>query len=87
MELGWFYSPQQIARYIPSRVTSLKPPRTKLKNPWKVVRMLDRHQWAMFGVGFAAWTWDAFDFFTVSLTRQLKGCGCYMKHLLTVNSL
>lgn len=76
MELGWFYSPRQIAAYIPGRVTSLKPPRTKLKNPWAIVRMLDAHQWAMFGVGFISWTWDAFDFFTVSLNRMLETeCG------------
>lgn len=30
--------------------------------------MLDRHQWLMFLAGFLGWTWDAFDFFTVSLT-------------------
>lgn len=67
MELGWFYSPRQIAKYIPGRVTSLRPPRTKLRNPWAIVRLLDGHQWAMFGIGFVSWTWDAFDFFTVSL--------------------
>lgn len=68
MAAGWFYSPSQILHYFPSRITSLKPPRTKLKNPYAVLRQLDRHQWALFGVGFVAWSWDAFDFFTVSLT-------------------
>lgn len=67
MDAGWFYSPKQILRYIPSRVTSLKPPRMTLKDPYCVLRQLDRHQWAMFGIGFTAWAWDAFDFFTVSL--------------------
>lgn len=38
------------------------------KNPIKVLRQLNRHQWLMFLVGFLGWTWDAFDFFTVSLT-------------------
>lgn len=32
------------------------------------MRQLDRHQWLMFLVGWFGWAWDAFDFFTVSLT-------------------
>jgi SHS family lactate transporter-like MFS transporter len=79
MELGWFYSPRQIARYFPSRVTSLKPPRAKLDNPWVVIKQLDKHQWAMFFCGFLSWAWDAFDFFTVSLTRK-----SHAKHALRV---
>ncbi|KAI0911764.1 carboxylic acid transporter [Ustulina deusta] len=67
MAAGWFYSPQQIAQYFATRLTSLKPPRAKLRNPVHVLKDLDRHQWLMFSVGFLAWTWDAFDFFTVSL--------------------
>ncbi|KAK5719454.1 hypothetical protein LTR15_007978 [Elasticomyces elasticus] len=69
MRAGWFYSGSQIARYFPSRVTSLTHfPRLEFKDPYKILRQLDRHQWNMFAVGFAAWAWDAFDFFTVSLT-------------------
>ena len=30
--------------------------------------MLNRQQWLFFLLGFLGWTWDAFDFFTVSLT-------------------
>ncbi|KAI1843746.1 hypothetical protein JX266_010005 [Neoarthrinium moseri] len=67
MAAGWFYSPEQIARYLLTRPTSLKPPKTKLRNPVAVLRELDRHQWLMFTVGLLGWTWDAFDFFTVSL--------------------
>ncbi|KAI1426300.1 carboxylic acid transporter [Xylaria sp. FL1777] len=67
MAAGWFYSPQQIRHYFATRLTSLKPPRTKLRNPIHVLKDLDRHQWLMFSVGFLSWTWDAFDFFTVSL--------------------
>jgi len=52
MAAGWFYSPKQIARYFPARVTSLKPPGTKLKNPITILKQLDRHQWNMFLVGF-----------------------------------
>src|ERR1700712_3316213 len=58
MALGWFYSPSQILHYFPSRVTSLKPPRAQLKNPYAILRQLDAHQWNMFFVGFAAWAWD-----------------------------
>ncbi|EEY22349.1 sugar transporter family protein [Verticillium alfalfae VaMs.102] len=55
-------------RYLATRFSTLKPPMLAAPNPWRLVRMLNRHQWAFFGVAFAAWTWDAFDFFTVSLT-------------------
>ncbi|RMY63962.1 hypothetical protein D0863_10166 [Hortaea werneckii] len=67
MRAGWFYSPSQIGRYALSRVPTLKPPRTKLKNPYTVLRQLNKHQWNMFAVGWVAWVWDSFDFFTVSL--------------------
>ena len=40
----------------------------KLRSPIAVLKELDRHQWLMFAVGFLGWTWDSFDFFTVSLT-------------------
>ena len=39
----------------------------KLINPYKALAQLNRHHWLMFWVGFLGWTWDAFDFFTVSL--------------------
>jgi MFS transporter, SHS family, lactate transporter len=39
----------------------------KLRNPIAILKELDRHQWLMFLAGFLGWTWDAFDFFTVSL--------------------
>lgn len=68
MAAGWFYSPSQITHYLATRITSLKPPRTKLGNPYHILKELDKHQWLMFLVGFLGWTWDAFDFFTVSLT-------------------
>ncbi|KAI0203210.1 carboxylic acid transporter [Astrocystis sublimbata] len=67
MAAGWFYSPQQVQRYLATRAESLKPPRTKLRDPIRVLRDLDRHQWLMFSVGFVGWTWDSFDFSTVSL--------------------
>ncbi|KAL2219367.1 carboxylic acid transporter [Thermoascus aurantiacus ATCC 26904] len=68
MAAGWFYSPQQIVHYFATRISSLQPPRNKLRNPYKILRELTRHQWLMFASGFLGWTWDAFDFFTVSIT-------------------
>ncbi|POS69426.1 sugar transporter family protein [Diaporthe helianthi] len=55
-------------QYLASRFTSLKPPMSKLPNPLKLIMTLNGHHWAFFLVAFFAWTWDAFDFFTVSLT-------------------
>ncbi|KAK3352877.1 sugar transporter family protein [Lasiosphaeria hispida] len=55
-------------KYLATRVSSLKPPMTAAPNPIRLLRSLNRTQWAFFFVAFAAWTWDAFDFFTVSLT-------------------
>ncbi|KAJ5111359.1 hypothetical protein N7532_001894 [Penicillium argentinense] len=68
MAAGWFYSPAQIIRYFATRVTSLSPPQNKLLNPVTILRELTSHQWLMFAAGFAGWTWDSFDFFTVSMT-------------------
>ncbi|KAG9917908.1 sugar transporter family protein, partial [Aureobasidium melanogenum] len=55
-------------RYIATRVSTLKPPMTKVDNPIRLLRLLNKQQWLFFAVSFIAWTWDAFDFFTVSLT-------------------
>lgn len=55
-------------RYLATRVTTLKPARDKVPNPFTLLRMLNLQQWLFFLVAFFAWTWDAFDFFTVSLT-------------------
>ncbi|KAJ5657515.1 uncharacterized protein N7484_001164 [Penicillium longicatenatum] len=57
-----------IRNYAITRVTSLKPPMAKVANPFKLLAMLNKQQWAFFLVSFLAWSWDSFDFFTVSLT-------------------
>ncbi|KAF3802570.1 Carboxylic acid transporter protein-like [Colletotrichum gloeosporioides] len=57
-----------VGRYLGTRFSTLKPPMLSAPNPLKLVVMINRRQWAFFAVAFAAWTWDAFDFFTVSLT-------------------
>ncbi|PVI01858.1 MFS general substrate transporter [Periconia macrospinosa] len=57
-----------VGRYIATRIPSLKPPMTKVSNPIRLLSLLNFQQWMFFLVAFCAWTWDAFDFFTVSLT-------------------
>lgn len=57
-----------VGRYFATRFSTLKPPMNKAPNPFKLILLLNKRQWAFFLVGFIAWTWDAFDFFTVSLT-------------------
>ncbi|KAI1813283.1 lactate/pyruvate transporter [Poronia punctata] len=57
-------------KYLATRFTSLKPPMRKAPNPIRLLRMLNRHHWNCFFLAFWAWTWDAFDFFTVSLTAS-----------------
>ncbi|KAM3423520.1 hypothetical protein BST61_g948 [Cercospora zeina] len=55
-------------RYLATRFSTLKPPMERLENPIKLLRLLNGKQWLFFLCSFIAWTWDAFDFFTVSLT-------------------
>jgi MFS transporter, SHS family, lactate transporter len=57
-----------VAKYAATRFSSLKPPMAKAENPFKLLAMLNTQQWLFFLVAFFAWSWDAFDFFTVSLT-------------------
>lgn len=61
-----------ITRYLATRIPTLKPPMDRIENPFTVLAMLSFKQWMYFLVAFLGWTWDAFDFFSVSLTvRQL----------------
>lgn len=57
-------------RYVATRIPSLKPTMTKVSNPIHLLRLLNGQQWMFFLVAFCAWSWDAFDFFTVSLTVE-----------------
>ena len=59
-----------VTEYLSTRLSTLKPPMNKAPNPLKLVRLLNLRQWLFFLVAFLAWTWDAFDFFTVSLTVE-----------------
>jgi len=61
-------SKMSIGEYAATRITTLKPPMSQVPNPFKLLRLLNRKQWLFFLVAFCGWTWDAFDFFTVSLT-------------------
>jgi SHS family lactate transporter-like MFS transporter len=57
-----------IGTYLATRLTTLKPPMERVENPIKLLGLLNVKQWLFFWCAFIAWTWDAFDFFTVSLT-------------------
>jgi len=57
-------------RYLATRLPTLKPAHDKVPNPISLLRTLNLQQWLFFLVAFFAWTWDAFDFFTVSLTVE-----------------
>jgi len=57
-------------RYAATRFSTLKPPMDKAPNPFKLLALLNFQQWMFFLIAFLAWTWDAFDFFTVSLTVE-----------------
>ncbi|KAF2837141.1 carboxylic acid transporter protein-like protein [Patellaria atrata CBS 101060] len=57
-------------QYIATRIPTLKPPMAKAPNPFKCLALLNKQQWLFFLVAFFAWSWDAFDFFTVSLTVE-----------------
>ncbi|ORY77003.1 MFS transporter [Protomyces lactucae-debilis] len=58
-----------VAQYLKSRVTELNPERPiKPTNPFKVLATLNASQWNNFLLAFCCWTWDAVDFFVVSLT-------------------
>lgn len=47
-----------------AQLRNLQP---KFRNPFKILRELNSHQWLMFIAGWLGWLWDSFDFFTVSL--------------------
>ncbi|KAK9238913.1 major facilitator superfamily domain-containing protein [Lipomyces kononenkoae] len=61
----------RLSRHLATRVSSLRPPsNVPFENPVRVLAQLNKKQWLFFLVAFAGWTWDAFDFFTVSLTAS-----------------
>jgi len=64
-------SSKSIANYFTSRIPTLKPPdfeeRKHLVNPFRGLGKITGKQWHFIAVAFLGWTWDAFDFFSVSL--------------------
>lgn len=42
-------------RYLATRLSSLKPPMLAAPNPWRLLRSLNRTQWAFFLIAFSAW--------------------------------
>ncbi|KAF2648286.1 MFS general substrate transporter [Lophiostoma macrostomum CBS 122681] len=57
-----------VVDYIQDRSRTLKPAFDPAKNPLRLWASLSLRQWGYFLVGFFAWTWDAFDFHTVTIT-------------------
>lgn len=69
------FTSKSIGRYFGSRFKSLFVPKDELAqytyqdifNPFHTLHEVNAKQWNFFLLGFVAWTWDAFDFFTTSL--------------------
>lgn len=69
------FTSRAIIKYAKTRFTTLIPSKDELSqytwkeilNPFLSVGELTPRQWNFFLVGLAGWTWDAFDFFAVSL--------------------
>ncbi|KAG7915282.1 hypothetical protein KL905_004250 [Ogataea polymorpha] len=66
-------SAKSIANYAKTRFTDLVPSKAMMKankhllNPLPGLKLIPARQWVMFLSAFLAWTWDAYDFFCVSL--------------------
>src|SRR5436305_8569 len=44
-----------VDRYLGTRFSTLKPPMNKSPNPFPIIALLNRRQWASFFIGFIAW--------------------------------
>lgn len=72
------FTSRAIKKYIKTRFTTLFVPKLELAqyskqeifNPFKPLMELSLRQWNFFFIGMLAWTWDAFDYFTVSLNMD-----------------
>lgn len=61
-----------VGQYLKTRFTELVPPK-KAKSEGSLLQALGQisgRQWSFILVALCAWTWDSFDFFTVSLTTS-----------------
>lgn len=69
------FTSRAIKKYVKTRFTTLftsKEERSRytwreILNPFEPLSDLNRRQWIYFGLAYFAWTWDSFDFFSVSL--------------------
>lgn len=67
------FTAKAISSYAATRFTTLVPRKQDLVfgksfwNPFAPLALLDKRQWNLFWVGFWCWTWDAFDYFSVSM--------------------
>ncbi|KAF2117454.1 major facilitator superfamily domain-containing protein [Lophiotrema nucula] len=57
-----------VVEYLHGRSKTLKPTLDPATNPIRLWTSLSLRQWMYFLVGVFAWTWDAFDFHSVTLT-------------------
>lgn len=71
------FKPEAIAKYLKTRFTDLIPSREyaaanrSLLNPLNGLREIHGRQWLFILCAFMGWTWDAFDFFTISLNIKV----------------
>ncbi|CDK29995.1 unnamed protein product [Kuraishia capsulata CBS 1993] len=70
------FSSASIKRYIVTRFTDLLPPKghfqanKHLLNPLPPLKLIPGRQWLMILAALWGWTWDAYDFFSVSLNAS-----------------
>lgn len=72
------FTSRHIKRYFKSRIPSLFVSREELRlytkkelfNPFAELNQMTLRNWNYFFMGFWGWTWDAFDFFAVSLNTS-----------------
>lgn len=72
------FTSRAIKKYFATRILSLFVPKEELQrytkkeifNPFADLNQMTLRNWNYFFMGFVGWTWDAFDFFAVSLNTK-----------------
>ncbi|SGZ49665.1 CIC11C00000002800 [Sungouiella intermedia] len=72
------FTSRSVKRYFKTRIPSLfvsreelsQYPKSEIFNPFGVLNQMSLSNWNYFFMGFWGWTWDAFDFFAVSLNAH-----------------
>jgi SHS family lactate transporter-like MFS transporter len=70
------YTPEEsmsAGRYLATRFSTLKPPMNKAPNPFRLVAMLNRRQWAFFFIGFIAWVCFLDSYICAGLMEDSRG--------------